>query len=48
MKREDRLHVRVGSELLTWLKRSAAKKHTTVSEVARQVLYAQYDARHSK
>jgi hypothetical protein len=48
MKRDDRLHIRAEKELMAWLRRSAAKRRTTVSETARQVLYAAFETRHAK
>ena len=47
-KRAQRLHVRMDDEVMGWLRKAAAKKRTTVSEMARQVVYEAFDARHAK
>jgi uncharacterized protein (DUF1778 family) len=47
-KRTERLHLRIDPDVITWLKRAAAKKRTTLSEMARQELYAAFERRHAK
>lgn len=46
--KSERLDVRVERDVIGWLRRAAAKKRTTVSELTRQIIYEQYDQRHAK
>jgi hypothetical protein len=50
MKKQNvrKLSVSLGNEMVAWLKRSAAKKHSTVSQVIREHLLPQFEKRHAK
>jgi Arc/MetJ-type ribon-helix-helix transcriptional regulator len=43
-----KISVSLGDDMVTWLKRSAAKKRSTVSQVIREYLAPSFDARHAK
>jgi len=44
MKKENRLDVRMDDDLHGWLISQADRRHTSASEIARQLLYAARDA----
>jgi hypothetical protein len=44
-RKTERLHVRFDGDVMTWLRRAAQNKRTTVSEVARQIVHAAFDQR---
>jgi hypothetical protein len=48
VERADKLSISLTPELTAWLRRSAAKKGSNVSQVIREILMPVYDKRHAK
>lgn len=48
LKTVRKMSVSLGDEMATWLKRHAAKRHASVSQVVRDALLPLYEARHAK
>jgi hypothetical protein len=38
---------RVESDVMAWLRRAAAKRRTTISHIARELLYKKFEERHA-
>ena len=47
-KRRDAICVSLGEDITAWLRRSAAKKRSNVSQVLRELLVPAFEARHAK
>ncbi len=43
-----KISVSLGDDMVAWLRRAAAKKHSNVSQVLREYLAPHFDARHAK
>ena len=46
--RTDKLSVSIGRDITAWLRRSAAKRRTSVSYIIREALLPAYERRHAK
>lgn len=44
----DRLHIRMESCVMGWMRKAAAKKRMTVSRFAREIIMKEYNDRHDK